>query len=157
MEYLFDGVIFSAILFCFIKSSEPKRTALLVCVFVALSGYIINEHVPIQYVFSTQAIMESFGAAYLAYLSLGVNKKNKMFFYLMTGFLVASVLNNGLLMPIYKYANIGTFDIYTYCYQTIAIAHVFTMLAFSNVIGNILRTIRDSVFIWGNSFHNLRG
>lgn len=157
MEYLFDGIIFSAILFCFIKSSEPKTTAILVCVFVSLFGGIINKFMPLNFVYSTHAIMESLGAAYLVFLSFGVDKKNKMFFYLMAGFLVASVLNNGLLIPIHKYADIGSFSIYTYCYQTIAIAHVFTMLAFSNVIGNILRTIRDSVFIWGNSFHNLRG
>jgi len=144
MEYLFDGIIFSLILFCFIKAKEPKQTALLVCVFVSLAGYAINELVPLKFLYSTLAIMESIGAVALMFLSFGVSTKNRKFFYLMTGFLIASVLNNGLLMPMYKYGSIGSFDIYTYCYQTIAIAHVLTMLAFSDVLGNIIRSIRDS-------------
>lgn len=157
MEYLFDGIIFSLILFCLIKAKEPKQTALLVCVFVSLGGYLINELVPPKFLYSTLAIMESIGAIALMFLSFGVNDKNRKFFYLMIGFLVVSVLNNGLLMPIYKYVNIGSFSIYTYCYQMIAIAHVLTMLAFSDVIGNLIRSIRDNYINGFGGFHNLRG
>lgn len=142
MEYLFDGLMFSIILFCFIRAKEPKQTALLVCLFVSLFGYLINQVSPVNYLYSSLAIAESLGAAIIMVLSFGVDRKNKVFFYLMSGFLAASVINNGLMMPLYKYTDMGSFQVYSLCYQAIAVCHVLTMLAFSDVIRNTIRGVR---------------
>ena len=142
MEYLFDGLIFALILFCFISAKEPKQTALLVCLFVSLFGYFINQVSPVNYLYSSLAIAESIGASIIMLLSFGVDRKNKVFFYLMSGFLTASVINNGFMMPLYKYTDMGSFQIYSLCYQAIAACHVLTMLAFSDVIRIAIRGVR---------------
>ena len=150
MEYFFDGIIFAIILFCFISAKEPKQTALLVCLLVALSGHICNQYLGVEYLYSSLAIAESIGAASIMMMSFKVSQGNKTFFYLMSGFLTASVINNGLLVPAYKYAGVGSFHVYTICYQAIAVCHILTMLAYSDVIRNAVGAFRGC-----NDNHNV--
>lgn len=148
LTYLFDGAIFALALTAFLLSKEPKQTAILVCLFVSIIGAFINITFPIEYIYSSLGILEAIGFLVLLVLSLGVSSHHKVFFNLMMAFLFISVANNCILIPLYKYYNVGSFSIYTYCYQAIAIAHVLTMLAFSDVIGSSIRNMRNTFSNW---------
>ena len=157
MEYFFDGLIFAIILFCFISAKEPKQTALLVCLLVALTGHVINQYFAVEYLYSSMALVESFGAYLMLILARGVGEKNKKFFYLMSAFLYASVVNNAFLMPIYKYTDILTFQIYSLCYQSIAVCHVLVMLAYSDVIRDAVGSVRSLHHNHNAAVRDLRG
>lgn len=154
IEYLFDGLIFAFVLMALYLSNQPKRTAIAVCLLVSVFAFPINELIPLGLRYSSLAVLESMSAVVLLYFSFGVSQENKKFFYLMISFLMVSVVNNAILIPLVKYANIDAFDYYTYCYQAIAIAHVLTMLAFSDVLGNTIRSIRDNFSIRFGGFYN---
>ncbi len=149
LTYLFDGAIFALVLAAFLLSKEPKQTAILVCVYVSLFAFLINATLPVEYIYSSLAILEAVGAAFLISFMHRVDEANRRFYAVMAAFLTVSVAFNCILIPLYKYANIGTFSIYTYCYQGTAIAHVLTMLAFSDVIGSSIRNLRDTFSSWG--------
>ena len=141
---IFDALIFVGILAALGLSRQPKQTAILVCIFVSLAGFIVNEFS--SAVFMSLGLVEFCAVYVLATLSAGVQSpKERRFFYLMGGFLLASASLNVIFIPVYKYTEFLSFELYTQGYRGIAVAHTLTMLALSDGIRTFTRGIINTM------------
>ena len=150
MDYLFDGIIFSLILLAVSLSKEPKRTAIIICIFVSLTGFFLNKYAPIEVLYSGLYFAEFMGAMMLIVLAYGVpDKIERRFFYLMSGLLLVSGS-----LSLFLTQGLVDFGLYTYCYQGISIAHVLTMLALSDGLSKFFRDSRDLLFSFRRNIFN---
>lgn len=150
MMELFDIGIFLGVLFAMLFSSQPKRSAMAVCVLVSLAGLISGASV--QYfsvpdlIYPIQSINEVSGALLLIALSRRLKKKkDRTFFYLMSGFLMTSCSLNSIYIPIYINVEAMEFWPYLLAFKSVAVVHVITMLWFADGITNSVRNIRNNL------------
>jgi hypothetical protein len=147
---LFDIFIFLGVLLAMLFSSQPKKTAMAICLAVSLFGLGISAgamyyQVP-DMIYPLQAVNETCGALLILALSRQLQeRKEKNFFMMMAGLLVMSSALNSIYPPIYIRVETMTFTPYLVLFKTIAVLHVFTMLMFADGITNLARSIRDNL------------
>ena len=147
---LFDIFIFLGVLLAMLFSSQPKKTAMAICLAVSLFGLGISAgtmyyQVP-DMIFPLQAVNEVCGALLILGLSRQLQaRKEKTFFIMMAGLLLMSSALNSIFPPIYIRVETMTFTPYLVLFKTIAVLHVFTMMMFADGITNFARSIRDNL------------
>lgn len=139
---MFNALVLLVLLGLYARFKEPKRTAVLVCVYVAIVGFFANIYLPVETIPSVLGIIESFGFVYLFMYSRRLGRKDKQFFGAMAYFLLVSALINIDMLAYFQLiGDPKLFDVYTVCSRTVAALHIITMLAYSDVLSDFLQTI----------------
>ena len=154
---MFDAVILLIVLGVYARAREPKRTAVLVCVYVSLVGFYSNLFLTDELLPSVLGISQCFGFIYLFMYSRRLGQKDKNFFGAMAYFLLVSALINiDMLSMFQEMGDPKLLDIYTFCAQTVAALHIITMLAYSDVLRDFLEAIWYNIRKLNNDRFGLR-
>lgn len=139
----FDLFIPIGILLAMFLSSEPKRSAIAFVVVINIAITATTYFMATGWAeFYLASMLESSGAIILVLAAMRLKvRKERMFFYLMAGMLLAS----SLMVPLFKYDVIVQHSSYMFISELIALIHLTTMLSFSDGIRNFAGNIRDSL------------
>lgn len=148
MITFFDGFLLVGILAAMLLSSEPKKSAislvLLICAVVTLIDYLFNGWI-VMYLTS---IMESMAAMTLiSYSRRLVDAKDRLFFYMMSAFLLVSAATVVVCRVLYRFEIDYLHSDYVMISHAIALSHLFMMISFSDGIGSAIRNLRDTFSI----------
>lgn len=148
---LFDVGIFLGILFAMLLSSMPKKLAMLICLFVSITGLILNSAIEAGYfadsmIYPMAGVAEALAAVILMLIGIRtINHRDARFFYIMGWFLIVSSWLNSIYIPLFLYTDFLTFEFYTVGFHVVAMLHVFTMFVYSDGIGKAIRNIRGII------------
>ena len=136
----FDAYLFITILLALALTKEPKKIAVLACVFVLGSIMALNVYLEPGWPFYYAATLIEITASFAMILGARVQVKraNRMYFRAMGAFFGLSVLVTfGLIMDVLPFSS------YLNMSHIVAFGHVTFMLGFSDGIGNAIQNIRD--------------
>lgn len=136
----FDAYLFIAILLALAMTREPKKIAVLACVFVLGSIIAMDAILEPGWTFYYAATCVEITAAFAMIFAARAQERreNRMYFRAMGAFFGLSVLVTfGLIM------NVLPFSSYLSMSHAVAFSHVTFMLGFSDGIGNAIQNIRD--------------
>jgi len=157
----FDLVIFLGCLLAMFFSQMPAKLAISVCLGVSLWGILINtarmhEFITVNILYSLCGIVEIVSAAGLIlYARFIVNHRDRVFFLLMAMFLLLSSAINVILIPIYIYTDLLTFEAYQAAFHLIAVLHVMCMLGYSDGVRLGITNLRR-VWVRDNAHYSNR-
>ena len=139
----FDALIFAGILISMLMSSEPKKWAIAVVLYISLIIIGMDFFFDGWVVMHLVSIIESMGAILLFSYARKLEKyKDRVFFRMMSAFLLASAAT----VPLYKYSiNFEPRD-YVNLSHAIALCHLTFMVAYSDGFRNVARNFRDYLF-----------
>jgi len=148
MSTLFDGFLIVGILLAMGMSSEPKKSAIAVILYASLLGRGLDYFFDGWIVMNMASIVESMGAILLLAYARKLEYKDRIFFRMMSTFLLASAA----LVPLYKYDIIVLHGDYVAISHAIALTHLTFMLIFSDGFGIVARNLRNNLLAdWGYS------
>jgi len=136
----FDAYLFIAILLALAMTREPKKIAVLACVFVLGSIIAMDAILEPGWTFYYAATCVEITAAFAMIFAARAQERreNRMYFRAMGAFFGLSVLVTfGLIM------NVVSFSSYLSMSHAVAFGHVTFMLGFSDGVGNGIQNLRD--------------
>ena len=136
----FDAYLFIAILLALALTKEPKKIAVLACVFVLGSIMALNVYIEPGWSFYYAATLIEITASFAMILGARVQVKraNRMYFRAMGAFFALSVMVTfGLIMDVVAFSS------YLSMSHAVAFGHVTFMLGFSDGVGNSIQNLRD--------------
>lgn len=149
----FDGIILLLVLLAMLLATQPKRSAMSVCLIVTSLGMFLNYSVHAGYLgikefFPLVAIIQIFAASCLLISVRWLKIQDRLFFAIMGYLLIVSGVVNLAVAPglIIETAYVATS-------HAISAIHVATMLMYSDGFVDIIRNIRD--FVFRHSFSRL--
>ena len=120
-------------------SDMPKRAVIAAIVLMTLCAMIYNSFFSGWMAFYALSMSESMLAVAITMWSkFQKEAKDRRFFYIMAGFLLTSAA----IVPLFRY-DVLTFTEYLTVAQGVAVAHVLTMLTYSDGIRHLARNLRS--------------
>ena len=139
----FDAFLLVGILTAMLLSSEPKKSAIAVVLYISLLGTALDHFFDGWIVMNMASIIESLGAILLlSYARTLQHQKERSFFRLMSAFMLMSAAT----VPLYTYDIIVLPGDYIYLSHAIAMAHLTFMVTFSDGFRIVARNMRDYLF-----------
>jgi len=149
----FDAYLFIAILLALAMTREPKKIAVLACVFVLGSIIAMDAILEPGWTFYYAATCIEITAAFAMIFAARVQERreNRMYFRAMGAFFGLSVLVTfGLIMDVLPFSS------YLSMSHAVAFSHVTFMLGFSDGLGNAIQNIRDYLSRSNNDIARVR-
>ena len=142
---IIQGVILVLVLISMLGAKQPERTAMAVVLYLAIVSIVFDHAflsgwISVYEIYPLVGIVELISALATIALSLGLRKRDRVFFFNMAKFLIASSCIN-FIAPLEVITN-TTYQIAAY---SVVIGHLAYMLRHSNGIMDLFRSIRDNL------------
>lgn len=145
-EYVtgFDLMIFVGALSAMLLSSMPKKAVMGLVMTVTLFNIGINMFFSGDHSYHLGGIVECVYAIVIIYLARFQRKREtRVFFWIMAGFLLLSTTVSQAFIPLNDLGLVSHSQ-YVVAIRTVTLAHVLSMLTFSDGIQNLVRSVGNS-------------
>ena len=145
-EYVtaFDLIIFLGALTAMLLSSMPKKAVMALVVMVSIWGVGINMiFVPDESIHLAGVIECVYALAIICFARFQRKRETRIFFWIMAGFLLLSTTVSQVFIPLNDLGFMSQSQ-YVVTIRTVTLAHILSMLTFSDGIQNLVRSVGNS-------------